>query len=213
MELKNALAVCLISLFSATLVVLIARALDVQAASRLEPHLAGILEELQAIRKQGGLAARAGGSSVVTPSPAADTASRPSAGSAASKSEDSRSAVSGAVPNGDVLMVYYFHGSQRCATCRSIELQARQVVESNFAEALREGTLAWKSVNYDHAQYAALARHFQVSCPVVVLARTSGGQVTRWQRLDDVLPLSGDGDAFAAYVRGEVEKLLSPTPR
>ena len=57
MELKNAVAVCLISLFSATLVVLIARALDSQAASRLEPQLASIVEELQAIRKQGGVAA------------------------------------------------------------------------------------------------------------------------------------------------------------
>ena len=55
MELKNAVAVCLISLFSATLVVLIARALDSQAASRLEPQLASIVEELQAIRKQGGI--------------------------------------------------------------------------------------------------------------------------------------------------------------
>jgi hypothetical protein len=56
MELKNAVAVCLISLFSATLVVLIARSLDSQAASRLEPQLASIVEELQAIRKQGGIA-------------------------------------------------------------------------------------------------------------------------------------------------------------
>jgi len=55
MGLKNAVTVCLISLFSATLVVLIARALDSQAASRLEPHLAAIAEELQAIRKQGGI--------------------------------------------------------------------------------------------------------------------------------------------------------------
>ena len=56
MELKNALAVCLISLFSATLVVLIARSLDNQAASRLEPQLAQIVDELQALRSQGGLA-------------------------------------------------------------------------------------------------------------------------------------------------------------
>lgn len=56
MELKNAVAVCLISLFSATLVVLIARALDSQAASRLEPQLARIVEELQAIRQSGGVA-------------------------------------------------------------------------------------------------------------------------------------------------------------
>ena len=57
MELKNAVAVCLISLFSATLVVLIARSLDSQAASRLEPHLARIVEELEAIRSSGGIAA------------------------------------------------------------------------------------------------------------------------------------------------------------
>ncbi len=63
MELKNAVAVCLISLFSATLVVLIARALDSQAASRLEPQLAKIVDELQAIRKQGGIAASPGNAS------------------------------------------------------------------------------------------------------------------------------------------------------
>lgn len=57
MELKNALAVCLISLFSATLVVLVARSLDNQAASRLEPQLAQIAEELRAIRTQGGIMA------------------------------------------------------------------------------------------------------------------------------------------------------------
>jgi hypothetical protein len=53
MELKNALAVCLIAMFSATLVVLIARSLDNQAASQLEPQLAQIVDELRAIRTQG----------------------------------------------------------------------------------------------------------------------------------------------------------------
>jgi hypothetical protein len=61
MELKNAVTVCLIALFSATLVVLIARALDSQAASRLEPQLAAIVEELQAIRKGGGITATSDG--------------------------------------------------------------------------------------------------------------------------------------------------------
>jgi len=56
-ELKNAVAVCLISLFSATLVVMIARAIDSQTAARIEPQLASIVEELRAIRKQGGISA------------------------------------------------------------------------------------------------------------------------------------------------------------
>jgi hypothetical protein len=55
MELKNALAVCLISFFSATLVLLIARALDIQAAARLEPQLSRIVQELEALRLQGGV--------------------------------------------------------------------------------------------------------------------------------------------------------------
>ena len=64
MELKNAVGICLISLFSATLVLLIARALDMQAASRLEPQLERIVEELQAIRKSGGMTAASGGAGV-----------------------------------------------------------------------------------------------------------------------------------------------------
>lgn len=60
MELKTAVGVCLISLFSATLVVLIARSMDSQAASRLEPQLARIVEELEAIRSSGGIAVSPG---------------------------------------------------------------------------------------------------------------------------------------------------------
>lgn len=61
MEWKNALTVCLISLFSATLVVLIARSLDSQAAARLEPQLAQIVKELRALRGAGGGAAAEAG--------------------------------------------------------------------------------------------------------------------------------------------------------
>ena len=60
MELKNAVTICLISLFSATLVVLVARSLDNQAATKLEPQLAQIVEELRAIRTQGGVSLSGG---------------------------------------------------------------------------------------------------------------------------------------------------------
>jgi hypothetical protein len=60
MDFKNAVAVCLITLFSASIVVLIARALDIQAANRLELQLERIASELEAIRKGGGMAAGEG---------------------------------------------------------------------------------------------------------------------------------------------------------
>ena len=177
MDLKNAVVVCLISLFSATLVLLIARALDLQAASRLEPQLARIVEELQALRKQGGMAAAPGGE------------------------VDSK-------PVDDGLVVYYFHSNARCTTCRAIESQSHETVESDFASQLESGEVVWKVLNYEDPAVEELAEKFEVQIPVVVLARMKGGQIEDWKRLDKVWALVGDKPAFAEYVRDEIAQLL-----
>ena len=179
MDLKNAAAVCLISLFSATLVVLIARSLDSQAASRLEPQLASIVEELRALRGQGGVALR--------------RALQP---------------MSETVGNG--LLVYYFHSNVRCPTCQSIESQAEETVRTHFASQLKSGELAWKIVNYEQPAAKPLATKFEIQMPVVVLARMKDGQVESWKRLDEVWAVVGDKPAFTKYVRGEIERMLSP---
>lgn len=175
MELKNAVAVCLISLFSATLVVLIARALDNQAASRLEPQLAQIAEELRAIRTQGGIATVA--------------------------SEQT------GVPS-KRLVVYYFHGNVRCATCEAIESQTHQVVENDFAEQFESGEVVWKILNYEDAASADLVEEFDVHMANVVLVRMRGDEQLNWRRLDKVWALVGDQPAFAEFVRTEISEML-----
>jgi len=177
MEFKNAIAVCLISLFSATLVVLIARALDSQAASRLEPQLTAIVEELHAIRKQGGGGATTG--------------------------------VARSAELGDGLMVYYFHGNFRCPTCRAIESQAKEVIDSRFAAQLETGAIAWKVLNFEKPAGADLAQQFKVGVPVVVLARMRDGQVRGWKRLDDVWALVSDKPAYAKFIAEEIDRMLA----
>lgn len=178
MELKNAIAVCLISLFSATLVVLIARSLDSQAAARLEPQLTSIVEELRALRGQGGIAAAPG-----TPTKA-ETVS-------------------------DGLVVYYFHSNIRCPTCRSIESQAQETVQTHFASQLSNGEVVWKIVNYEQASAKPLADKFQLQMPVVVLAKMKDGKIEDWKRLDEVWAMVGDKPAFIKYVRGEIDRMLA----
>ena len=145
MELKTAVSVCLISLFSATLVVLIARSLDSQAATRLEPQLAEHRRGASGLRSQGGL---------------------PPAGTLQTKAET----VS------DGLIVYYFHGNIRCPTCRSIESQAQETVQTHFASQLSNGEMAWKIVNYEQPAAKPLATKFAIQMPVVVLARMKDGR-------------------------------------
>jgi len=176
MELKNAVTICLISLFSATLVLLVARALDVQTAARLEPQLTRIAEELEGLRKQGGIATAA-------------TASRPDA------------------PVSDGLIVYYLHSNTRCPTCRSIESQAHDVVQSAFASELKSGALTWKVMNYEEPSAAGLAKKFEIQMPVVVLARMKGGEIAQWKRLDRVWALVGDKPGYASYLRDEISQM------
>ncbi len=178
MDMKNAAAVCLISLFSATLVLLIARALDMQAVSRLEPQLTQIAEELRAIRKGGGISPASG-----------------------SQTQDE--------PVGDGMMVYYFHGNTRCPTCQSIESQAHETVQADFAAQLKSGDMAWKVLNYEDASSATLAKQFQIQMPVVVLAKMKGGQIENWNRLDSVWALVGNNAAFAKYIHDEIDKMLT----
>lgn len=177
MDIKKAIAVCLISLFSATLVVLIARTLDNQAAGRIEPQLAQIVEELKAIRKSGQF------------HPALDN-----------KADRE--------PLSDCLMVYYFHGNTRCPTCVSIETQSHATIFADYESRLKSGELAWKILNYEDSSNAALAKKFEISMPVVVLAKINGGQIENWNRLDRVWALVGDKTAFAKYIHEEIEKML-----
>jgi hypothetical protein len=177
MELKNAVAVCLISLFSATLVVLVVRALESDAVSRLEPQLTSIVEELQAIRKQG----------TIAPSP---------------------DAASDSNPVSDGLVVYYFHNNYRCVTCRAIEQQTKDILETDFAAALSSGAITWKVLNYQKPSGVELGRKFEVTDPVVVLARMQRGQLGDWKRLDKVMALTNDKPGFFQYVHDEIAQML-----
>lgn len=181
MELKNALTVCLISLFSATLVMLIARTLDLQAAARLEPQMARIVEELEGLRKQGG---------IVSSAPVDQQGPTLAEGTA------------------DALYVYYFHSKFRCPTCREIESQAHDFVQTELAAELNSGQVVWKIVNYEERANAELAKKFNIQMPVVVLAKMQGGQIAQWKSLDGVWGLVGNKAGYAGYLRNEVKQIL-----
>jgi len=67
----------------------------------------------------------------------------------------------------DVVEVLYFHGAQRCATCIAIERNAKELVESAYAEPLKSGKLVFRSV--DISKEEALAEKYEVSWSSLVL--------------------------------------------
>ena len=67
----------------------------------------------------------------------------------------------------DVVEVLYFHGKQRCATCMAIEKSTKELMESTFAEKLKNGKLVFKSV--DITQEETLADKYEVSWSSLII--------------------------------------------
>ena len=84
------------------------------------------------------------------------------------------------------LVVYYFHGDTRCTTCRAIEEQSHAAITGNFKEALAEGQLEWRLVNFDTPGNSHFRDDFQLSFQSVVLVEERDGKVVRWKNLADV---------------------------
>lgn len=61
------------------------------------------------------------------------------------------------------LQIYYFHSTNRCATCNSIETAVREVVESNFREQLASGIVNFKTINVDEAENKVLAKKYEAA--------------------------------------------------
>ena len=99
-------------------------------------------------------------------------------------------------------IVYYFHGTTRCATCKTIEAYAHETVASAFAPELKAGSLEWTVVNVDEPANQHFTRDFQLYTRSVVVVDAKDPK--RFKVLDRVWQLVGDKAAFQKYVEQEI---------
>jgi len=113
-------------------------------------------------------------------------------------------------PITDGVIAFYFHGDERCATCKTIEACAEKAVHEGFADELKDGRLQWLVVNYDRPQHGHYKKDYGVATPMVVLARRAGGRDVKSASLVEVWPLviQGDTEGCVDYVRAGLKEFL-----
>lgn len=72
--------------------------------------------------------------------------------------------------------VLYFHGKQRCPTCRAIEKNAKEVVESAFGSQMKDGSVVFRSVSIDEDK--KLADKYEVTWSSLFLVKYADGLET-----------------------------------
>jgi hypothetical protein len=108
----------------------------------------------------------------------------------------------------DGVVVFYFHGNVRCATCKKIEAYADEAIRENFADGLQDGALTWKVANVEEPENRHYVQDFQLVTRSVVLAEFADGKVVRWKNLDKVWQLIRNQDSFSAYIVDETSAFL-----
>ena len=108
--------------------------------------------------------------------------------------------------SGDKVILYYMHATFRCFTCNSIETMAKEVVETDFPEALADGRLEWQVVNFQ--ENTALGRQYGVGTSTLVISKIQDGKEVKFQRLDEVWQKISNPQAFKQYVDETVQLYL-----
>ncbi len=106
------------------------------------------------------------------------------------------------------VIAYYFHTTNRCASCKKIEAYSRDAIESGFAEELSNGTIEFRSINLDKAENKHFIKDYQLYTKSLVICDQIDGKQVQWKNLAKVWQLIRNKDEFLKYVQDEIDAYL-----
>ena len=147
----------------------------------------------------------------VSVEPVSAPKSQPLKETATKQKEEAPSPLTAVKSQNSKLIAYYFHGTFRCTTCRTIEQYSHDAIQMYFAKELGNGSLEFRPVNIEEPENKHFIQDYQLVTKSLVLSLMSNGKETKWKNLADVWKLVRDKDKFFQYVKDEVEKFLKET--
>ena len=119
----------------------------------------------------------------------------------AQTSQDQKSSVA----DTDELQVYYFHFTKRCATCNAVENEAKFALEMFYADQVKEGNIAFISLNLEEEDGKKMADQLKVSGQTLLLVKG-----------DQMVNLTNEGfmnartkpDKYHEILKSHIDKLL-----
>ena len=76
----------------------------------------------------------------------------------------------------DFVEVLYFHGKQRCVTCRSIEQNTKELLKSKFQRQMKVGKVVYRVIDISKKENARIAEKHEVSWSSLFLVQHKKGK-------------------------------------
>lgn len=102
-------------------------------------------------------------------------------------------------------IVYCFRRTATCEPCDNMRNWTGQLLQRDFAQALRTGSMALKEVNLDEPGGRRFVQEFQLTANTVVLAQYQGGMLTRYRNLEDLWDVVDKHEMFLQRLKVELD--------
>jgi len=103
---------------------------------------------------------------------------------------------------------YYFHSTRRCKTCLTIESNAKEALETGFAEEYAQGIITWNAIDIDREENKHFEKDFDLAFSSLILVKYINGKQVEWKNLQKVWELVWDEADFMKYVKTEAQAYL-----
>ena len=107
------------------------------------------------------------------------------------------------------LDIYYFHRTQRCQTCLSIEKNTKSVLDQYYAEELKDGTIVMHIIDYEGDEDKNLIEKYKADGPALYLTKVKKGKETNKNLTDFAFDNSlHNADKYKSGLRDKINELL-----
>lgn len=110
---------------------------------------------------------------------------------------------------GDRVEVIYFHGKQRCVTCRAIEQLMNEVLEATFKNQIDKGAVVYKVIDISDPQNEAITDKYEVTWSSLYINGWKGGKETVNNMTEfSFANAKGSPDIFKEGIKNKINELL-----
>ncbi len=106
------------------------------------------------------------------------------------------------------LVAYYFHPTQQCVTCRTIQAYAKEAIESKYGHLLKAGVIEWRPLDVEQRANNHFISDYRLVTSSLVLVKYNNGRKGKWQILDKTWMLVRKKADFIQYVQSNIDKFL-----
>ena len=113
------------------------------------------------------------------------------------------------VKQADRIEVLYFHGAQRCVTCKAIEVNTKALLDSLYSNEIAAGKIVYKIIDISQKENEKVADKYEVTWSSLFVNRWKNGteEVNNMTEFGFANAKS-DPDSFKNGIKSKIDELL-----